>query len=563
MKSEFRNNFHDNSDRLRWLTFYRVVIISFLLGIAAFIQFVGTETLTQKSLYLVYAIIGVTYILSIIYVLVLKRLINVTFNVYVQSVIDVAIITALVYVTGGAGSVYPNLYSLVIIYSVLFLERKGGIFVASVSGIFYGMLLDLEYYGIINPVYGEMYVYDYSAGYIFSRIFIHIVSFYIIAFLASFVVEQERKTRTLLNEREDAFKQLDSLHRCIIESVNAGIVTIDGFRNVRSFNRAAEILTGMNQDEALDQNIDVIFPGILSSMEKCENGTGSFELQFSSDEGKELILGFSLSMLVGPALENIGDILIIQDLTAIKLMEREVEKNKKMAFMGEMAAVLAHELRNPLASIGGSIQLLKRDLFLEEGDKKLMDIVLRGKDQLETLARDFLLFTRPVRGGDESIDIEEVIEDILESIQFGRDWNVMIEISKKFAPEHVIYGNRMEVRHTIFNIMMNALQAMPNGGALSIITVLRKDDISGQNFLEIRIADNGCGIDSKIISRIKEPFFTTKETGTGLGLAIVHRIVEGHNGYFSIQSEGDKGTLCVVGFPFASIIYKKEELLYG
>ncbi len=543
----------DRSDgdfnRLRWLTFYRVIITSFLLGIAAFIQFVGTEFLTQTSLYLVYAIIGLTYVISIAYVLILKKWTSVAGNVYLQSLVDVVIVTALVYVTGGAGSIYQNLYSLVIIYAVLFLEKKGGILLASASGILYGLLLDLEYYGFIEPVYSAMYVYDFSAGYVFSRIFIHIVSFYIVALLASFVVGQERKTRRLLIEREDAFKRLDLLYRSIIESVNAGVVTVDRAQRIRSFNRVAEEITGVIRHQAIDRDIEDVFPDMLVAMERVEDGVGNFEYALTYKRYTPALLVFSLSPLMNPEGEPIGNILIFQDHTAIKAMEREIDKNKKMAFMGEMAAVLAHELRNPLASIGGSIQLLKRDLPLEEGDRKLMDIVLRGKDQLENLARDFLLFTRPAQGGDDTIDMSEVVEDILETLYFGSDWNRTVHISQALCDAYIIRGNRVEVRHALLNIVINALQAMHNGGTLSIRTQVRTDEKSGRKFLEISVVDQGCGIEETTLRKVREPFFTTKEMGTGLGLAIVSRVMEGHHGYFEIKSEVDQGTCCTMGFP--------------
>ncbi|MBW2637264.1 MAG: hypothetical protein JRC86_07065 [Deltaproteobacteria bacterium] len=181
----------DLTSRLGWLMLFRVLVVSFLLGIAAFIQIRGADSLSQTSLYPIFIVIGTTYFLSIIYVILLKIIKNILFGVYVQSIFDILLITILVYVTGGIESVYSTLYPLVIIYSVIFLGRRGGVLAASASGIAYGFLLDLEYYGIFHPIYSELHHgYDYSAGYVFSRIFIYIVSFYIIALLGSFVVER-------------------------------------------------------------------------------------------------------------------------------------------------------------------------------------------------------------------------------------------------------------------------------------------------------------------------------------------------------------------------------------
>ena len=534
--------------RLRWLMFFRVVILSFLLGVAAFIQFIGTESLSQVSLFLVYGIIGITYIFSILYVFILSRLKNVQINVYIQSLVDVVLVTALVYVTGGAGSLYSNLYSLVIICSVLFLEMRGGILIASISSILYGLLLDMEYYGVIQPIYGEMYEYDFSAGYVFSRIFIHIVSFYIIALLASFVVGQEKKTKVLLREQRDAFNQLDLLHTSIIESVNAGIITVDLEHRVRSFNKAAESIMKMKPYQAIDRDIEYLFPGVLGAMERMGGTNGNFEMTRTLGNDRQVILGFSVSPLIGQDMTSIGNIFIFRDLTEIKAMEREVEKSKKFAFIGEMAAVLAHELRNPLASIGGSIQLLQRDLILDAGDRKLMDIILRGKDQLEALAREFLLFSKPHTGDQAILDIHDIINDIIDSVHSTGELNGSIELKTEFSDQNTIHGNRTEIRHALLNIVINGLQSMQKGGTLSI-TTRRIDDALKGECIEIAITDTGCGIGNEDLAKVQEPFYTTKETGTGLGLAMVNRVVSGHKGRFGIMSEINTGTRCVVVLP--------------
>ena len=204
--------------RINTLILSRVAIVTFLFGITTVLKIQRTEILPDISITLFYVIFALTYFLSLVYLLLLKFIRNTKLNIYIQTLCDVALITALVYVTGCIRSIYSVFYPLVIIYSVLFLEKGGGLIIASASSIFYGLLIDLEYYNIIHPIY-TIAVHDYDSGawYIFTRIFIHILSFYIIALLASFVVEQERKARILLAEKETAFDQLDLLHRSIIE----------------------------------------------------------------------------------------------------------------------------------------------------------------------------------------------------------------------------------------------------------------------------------------------------------------------------------------------------------
>ena len=545
---------HDLVPRLRRLMFFRVVIVTFLLGVTAFIQIKGTESLTAASLSWVYVIIIATYLLSFLYLLLLKTIKILEVNVYLQVICDVTLITVLVYVTGGIESVYSVLYPLVIIYSALFLERRGGVITASASGILYGLLLDLEYYGVIEPIYAAPLGHGYSAGYVLSRVFIHLVSFYIVALLISFVVAQEKKARSLLAEKETEFYQLDLLHRSIIESVSTGIITINLHGQVKSFNRAAEEITGLTFSEVRDKRIDAVFPGFPLGLNDMEDGKGEdrlinrHEIVIPGEEGRNMILGFSVSSLVDSKKRRLGDIVIFQDLTARKAMEKEMEQTKRLALIGEMAAGLAHELRNPLASLYGSIQMLNKNLKLDDTNERLMRIVLRGRDQLENLVKNFILLARPSLGKREQINIQDVIDDVLESLRYAPDWHERIRVEKDACQGASTYGNKTEVRQTLWNLVLNAVQSMPDGGKLKIQTSLVSPD-NGRKYVKIRITDTGPGIETDESGKVFEPFYTTKEGGSGLGLAIVNRIVESHGGKIKIESELQKGTSCTILLP--------------
>jgi two-component system sensor histidine kinase PilS (NtrC family) len=543
--------------RLRYLMLLRVAFVTFLLGIATFLEIKGEDLLPEISLLSLYLIIITSYILSLFYFFLLNLTKNIKITLYIQAICDVLMITGLVYATGGISSVYAVFYTLVIIYSVLFLERRGGLIIASACSICYGLLLDLEYYKILTPLYAIVSQDNpFTAGYVFSRIIIYILSFYLIAFLAIFVVEQEKKTRTLLQEKETAFDQLDLLHRSIIESVDTGILTINLRGQIKSFNRAAEEITGYSFAEVEDKNIVDLFPEYGDLLENIHTGGYPYsqqsrvEMYIESHEKTPLTLGCSVSFLNDGTEKRIGDILVFQDLTAIKKMELILEKNRRLAFIGEMAAGLAHEMRNPLASISGSIQVLHKSLLLNETDERLMQIILRGKDQLESFMRDFLLLSRPTPGIPEMIKITDIIEDILESIRYLPDWRDDIQVIKSLQ-DHLpfIRANKTEIRQLIWNVLMNAIQSMPNGGRVTIETGKDTTDISAGQFLEIKISDNGQGIMENDLGKIFEPFYTTREKGTGLGLAIVNRIVEGHAGKIKVDSRSGEGTTFTIWLP--------------
>lgn len=544
----------DSARRLRRLIFFRVAIVTVLFGIVAFIQIKGAESLPGASVTSAYFIIIITYLLSFLYLLIMKRIKSLEANVYIQAICDVTLITILVYVTGGVESVYSVLYPLVIIYSALFLAKKGGVVIASASSILYGLLLDLEYYSVIHPIHSPSWDYGFSAGYTLSRIFIHILSFYIVALLTSFVVEQEKSARSLLAEKESEFHQLDLLHRSIIESVGAGIITINLQGDIKSFNRAASEITGLSFSRVKNKKIDNIFPGFSEILEMIKNEKrdegriNRNEILVSGKDNRNIVLGFSVSPLIDSKDRKIGEIVIFQDLTASKDMEREVERSKSLALIGEMAAGLAHEIRNPLASLCGSIQMLQKNLELDKTDERLMRIILRGRDQLENLVRNFLLLARPNLDGRQEINIKYLMDDILESLRHSPDWHENIKVVMALSDQTGIYGNMTEIKQALWNLVLNAVQSMSNSGRLKIETrPVILDNL--KEYLEIRISDNGCGIEKDDSSKIFEPFYTTKERGTGLGLAIVNRIVESHGGKIRIESELEKGTGCILLLP--------------
>jgi two-component system, NtrC family, sensor histidine kinase PilS len=393
----------------------------------------------------------------------------------------------------------------------------------------------------------------FTSSYVFLRIVVHILSFYIIAALASFVVEREKQARSLLAERESAFYRLDRLYRSIVESINAGILTIDLEGRVKSFNKGAEDITGYFFYEVENKNIYTIFPlwkKVLNAPEgdkAISTRTGRVEIPYMDKNNRKLILGCSVSSLKEESGDKIGDIVIFQDMTQIRQMEEAVEKNRRLAFVGEMAASLAHELRNPLASISGSIQMLKRDLALRESDERLMQIIIRGKDQLECFIKDFLLLARHKNRDEEEVNLGAVINEVIDSLKVDYEWHDSIVVERIVMDPIILFTNKAEIRQVISNLALNAIQAMPEGGKLTLEA--RTIDTLTAEVVELKISDSGAGIDTEGLDRIFEPFYTTKEKGTGLGLAIVNRIIEASMGEIYVDSVPNSGTTFTVRFP--------------
>jgi two-component system sensor histidine kinase PilS (NtrC family) len=538
--------------KIKGLILSRVAMATFLLGIFIFLQLKAPDFLSKPSISYFYGIIALIYFLCLVFSLVSRISANHRAQIYLQTVNDVFIITALIYVTGGIRSTYAVFYPLVIIYSVLYLGRNGGLITASIASISYGLLIDLEYYRVIIP-FSHPYIWEVpdTAGHVFLRISVNIISFYLIALLASFVVEKEKKTRALLAEKESAFKQLDLLYRSIIESVDAGILTIDLEGRIKSFNRYAEQITGWSFASLENNYIQDIFPAweeyYLNRVVKYGSIMGRFEMPAVVSKDRQLIFGCALSALRDNNNQKIGDILIFQDLTKVKEMEAILERNRRLAFVGEMAAGLAHEIRNPLASISGSIQMLMKESSLGSTEERLMQVIMRGKDQLEGFIKDFLLLARHDRGPQRDVIISDIIHEVLEAARVMPDWNKNIEISADVEDGIAIKANRQEMRQLIWNLILNSAQAMPEGGTLGVRVTYKP--MNAQEGLEITVKDDGVGITAENKKMIFEPFFTTKERGTGLGLAIVMRIINSYGGNLVFESAAAKGTKFVIWLP--------------
>ncbi len=549
------------TERVRLLIVFRLLVVTLLLGTALLIELKfggGADGLldsTDRRLFFLSGIIIVTYLLSLIYLLFFRFNQEIKLNIYFQACCDTITVTALVHFTGGIESVYSLFYILIIIYSVMFLARRGGMLIASASSISYGLLFVGEYYLTILPLSSFLSSdYKYTTAFLMMRIFVHMLSFYLVALVASYLVERERKVSSLLEERESAFEQLDLLHRSIIESVEAGIITVTLTGKIKLFNRAAAMITGFPRREVINRPIDYLFPGYQSFRQglltpaRGERRTRG-ELSFQKKDLSHLTLGISISSLRNTKGLKIGEILIFQDMTSIKMMEEALEKNRRLAFTGEMASALAHEIRTPLAAISGSIQLLKKSYFHSKKDIKLMEIVLQGKQQIEGFMRDFLLLARPAPEMDEIVNINDLVADVLESLRLTPDWPKQCQVELRLEEGLKLMAKRIEIRQILWNLILNALQAMPEGGRLLVMSSILNIDTAG-SFWELKVGDSGVGIEEKNIDLVLQPFYTTKERGTGLGLAIVNRIVAGYSGKIRIESSFGQGTTFVVVLPF-------------
>lgn len=539
--------------RLQKLMLLRLLFISALLGVSVFLQARQAKTYFGDIQTTHYFLIATVYFLTFIYILLFTTLKNLTRQAYIQLLADSFFITAIIYSTGGIGSIFSFLYILNIINASIILYRRGGMIIASSCSILYGLLLDLHYYNIIQPL-GSSWEHSsrYQASNIFYIILVNIAAFYIVAFLSSFPSEQARKSREELKEKEEDISKLEALNEWIISSITSGLITIDNQKKIILFNPAAEKIFGMTSGEAIGKKIPDILPqldtyltdtqwNILLTPSQFHN---FIDIKYQNLSGKILSLRFFTSPLIIPDTDQKGNILLFQDVTEMTEIEKEMKRVEGLALVGELAAGIAHEIRNPMASISGSIQMLKEGLDTDEVNRRLMDIILREADRLNYLINDFLKYARPKPFERREFNLNAIITESLELLKNSRRWNKNIELKTNLDNMDRIISDPEQVRQVIWNILLNAVEALPEDGSLYIETKSVTTESQGENepgMIEITVRDSGKGFSSRALDQMFSPFFTTKEEGSGLGLAIVKQIVEGLKGSVSGRNHPEGG----------------------
>ncbi len=273
------------------------------------------------------------------------------------------------------------------------------------------------------------------------------------------------------------------------------------------------------------------------------------DFTFRLPDGRRIELGLSTAPLMTPR-GAAGFVLTFRDVTQARKEEREARFQQRLAAVGEMAAGIAHEIRNPLASMAGSIQILRQDLPLNDEQSQLMDIVLRESDRLNDTIRSFLAYARPQRQANAPVDVGRIITDAGRLLENSPELNPKHRIAVE-APETPVWLNADEsqIRQIVWNLATNGLRAMPNGGTLTLSAGRRDGGSQDLDEVVIDVLDEGTGIAAEDLDGIFQPFRAGFVRGTGLGLSIVQRIVAEYGGEIEVTSERGSGTRVLVRFP--------------
>ena len=530
---------------LRAFVVLRVVIVSTLLLSAFLIQFTFS---TSLPLNFIYYLAAFAYSISIAAILSLDRIPAET-NAGVQLLGDLVVITGLVYVSGGPDSSFTFLYLNTVTAGSILLGRQGGLATAGLAAVFYAVLADLMFFDVVKPLEtAERTRHVWSLPTLVGNVALNVAAFVATALLVSVASDKLREARADVERRKAEIARLQSLHGSVLTSMSSGVLTTDLDGHVTYANRAAQELLGTPSVDLVGRPL--LGLGLVGEADWNRiAASGSEILRFENarrSQEAEDYFGISATALRDGSGYTIGRILIFQNLTELKRLEGEVRLKDKLAAVGEVAAGIAHEIRNPLASISGSVQVLKNSSSPGSPEQKLMEIVVAESHRLSTILEDFLRYVRPKERAVEPVDAPAALADVLTLLAHGDEISSRHRVVQDFDPPSVVVlADPGQLRQIFWNVARNALAAMPGGGTLAVSAHLRG------NHWSVSFADEGHGMTADERDRLFTPFAHSFPGGTGLGLAIVHRIVEEHGGAIRVDTTPGRGTTVSISLPLA------------
>ncbi|MFZ1917943.1 MAG: ATP-binding protein [Terriglobales bacterium] len=530
------NSMHSISDERNWLTWLvkvRVLILTVLLAIE-----LAVIRLTPSPVPVVPFLTGMVlwFVLSLFFLFLVSVWNEHRLQAILQVLADLGMVTLVVHLTGGIDSSLNFLYPLVIVVAAMLLPRTWAYLSAALAFILFGAVLELDYYGII-PSYSNSHPKLKALQVV---IFVNLFAYFAIAYLAGLLVTKLRQVDVQLKTASGALEDLQALHENIVQSMSGGVITTGPDGHITLVNRAAQQLLELSEIELHGRAVAELFQDPLPAIGA---GRAGAEVRYASPNAFRKTFRVMVSVLNVTARGDLGFVYTFDDLTEIRRLEREMRMQDRLAAVGRLAAAIAHEIRNPLTSIAGSVSMLSDTPALSQEEKHLLQIVTRESERLNAIITDFLAYSRGKQYRFERVNLLPLLEDTLTLLEHRLNAeNAGIRVQRSFqVREAWVLADGDKLKQVFWNFCENAVRAMQkNGGTLAVALGERAAD------WEITFADTGPGMPPQQTEKIFEPFQSNFEGGTGLGLAIVYQIVQAHEGKVWARSETGKGTSFVL-----------------
>jgi two-component system sensor histidine kinase PilS (NtrC family) len=522
----------DERNWLSWLVRVRIFILTLLLAIELAVAQFSPTPLPMR---LFVSTILFWFSLSLFYVLLLSLWKEHQLQASLQVLTDLALVTLVVHETGGWDSSLNFLYPLAIVVASVLLPRVWAYLIAALAFILYGSVLELNYYAVI-PSYCTTHP-GFQA--LQAIIFVNLFAFLAIAYLAGLLTAKLRQVGVQLKDTSGALESLQVLHENIIHSISSGLVTtaLDG--RITLVNAAGQRLLERSAAELVGTPVHQLFMDALPTVESQHKHA---EVRFENPGKFRKTLRARVAALTVPERGDQGYVYVLDDLTEIRRLEREVRMQDRLAAVGRLAAAIAHEIRNPLTSIAGSVSMLSGVPEMNEEHRRLLDIVTRESQRLNAIITDFLAYSRTKQYHFEKVDLIELVEDTLTLMDHRMTAeNTGIEIRRSFPvqPAYTL-ADGDKLKQVFWNLCENAVRAMQQGGTLTVVVEAIDED------WQVAFADTGTGMTPQQTEKIFEPFQSNFEGGTGLGLAIVYQIMQAHEGKVWARSKQGQGSTLVL-----------------
>jgi two-component system sensor histidine kinase PilS (NtrC family) len=445
--------------RLLKLIAVRVVISTLLLGTAILIEVSRPGAFPIDPFFF---LIGLTYALSVAYLATLRLIEQHAWIVDVQLGVDAVLVSAFIHVTGGITSYFSWLYLLPILAASSLRQRRGALQVAALSAGLYLSIVSLQYLFVdALPAGWQAATAETLPSLRFAQytLAVNVGGFLAVGYLSGQFAERLRSADARLAHASHEIQDLRAFNEYVVDSLLSGLATADTECRVLTFNRAASVITGLPAAQVLGHDASQVlqlpahFRPRLASLH--ETRSVRIDIPYRTGDGRTIEIGITVATLAFPD-GRAGYLFTFQDVTDVRRLERDSRLQQRLAAVGEMAAGIAHEIRNPLASMSGSIQVLRQDLQLNDEQAQLMDIVLRESDRLNDTIRSFLAYAKPQRFAMATLDVRQIVEETVRLLRNSPDVrddhtiDVDVPGGRASAPaDHVESGHQRPARYGV------------------------------------------------------------------------------------------------------------------